>query len=275
MWPVLLDITAGLLGLALGVIVNALADQLPPRDEGPPLPLRAPYCRSCGHLFPAAHWPALAHLLLAGGRCTHCGAGRGWRAPLVEAGSAIGAVGLWRWAGGEVGVFYAGVIVSFIFLLITVIDIEHRLVLWRVVWVSAIVLLLLGGLSPERGWQKTIIGGLVGYGMVFMMFLFGQAYMWVVARRRGQPLEEIAFGGGDVNLAGLVGLAVGWSGVLPAVVIGIFTAGMFSLGMLGVQLLRGRYNPHTPFAYGPFLALGGMAVYLCGRSIAAWWLGSP
>ncbi|MDW8328041.1 MAG: hypothetical protein RMK99_15880, partial [Anaerolineales bacterium] len=107
------------------------------------------------------------------------------------------------------------------------------------------------------------------------MFLFGQAYMWVVARRRGRPLEEIAFGGGDVNLAGLVGLAVGWSGVLPAVIIGIFTAGMFSLGLLGVQLLRGRYNPHTPFAYGPFLVLGGMAVYLCGRSIAAWWLGSP
>jgi leader peptidase (prepilin peptidase)/N-methyltransferase len=215
------------------------------------------------------------HLLLAHGRCAHCGAGRGWRAPLVEAGSAIGAVGLWRWAGGEVGVFYAAVIVSFIFLLITVIDIEHRLVLWRVVWVSASVLLLLGGLSPDRGWQKTLVGGLVGYGLVFVMFLFGQAYMWIVARRRGQPLEEIAFGGGDVNLAGLVGLAVGWSGVLLAVVIGIFTAGMFSLGVLAVQLLRRRYNPHTPFAYGPFLVLGGMAVYLYGRSIAAWWLGSP
>ncbi|MDW8326779.1 MAG: prepilin peptidase, partial [Anaerolineales bacterium] len=185
MWPVLLDIAAGLVGLALGVVVNALADQLPLRNERP-LPIRAPYCRSCGRLFPAAHWPAFAHLLLARGRCTYCGAERGWRAPLVEAGSAIGAVGLWRWAGGEVGVFYAGVIVSFIFLLITVIDIEHRLVLWRVVWVSAIVLLLLGGLSPDRGWQKTLIGGLAGYGMVFVMFLFGQAYMWVVARRRGR-----------------------------------------------------------------------------------------
>lgn len=176
---------------------------------------------------------------------------------------------------GEVGVFYAAVIVGFIFLLIAVIDIEHRLVLWRVVWISAIVLLLLGGLSPDRGWQKTLVGGLAGYGLVFVMFLFGQAYMWVVARRRGQPLEEIAFGGGDVNLAGLVGLAVGWSGVLLAVVIGIFTAGMFSLGLLAMQLLRGRYNPHTPFAYGPFLVLGGMAVYLYGRSIVTWWLGSP
>lgn len=226
-------------------------------------------------MFPAAHWPALAHWLLARGRCSQCGARRGWRAPLVELFSAAGAVFLWRWAGGDAGSFYAALTVSFIFLLITVIDIEHRLVLWRVVWVSAIVLLLLGGLSPDRGWQKTVIGGLVGYGMVFALFLFGQAYMWVVARRRGQPLEEIAFGGGDVNLAGLVGLAVGWSGVLVAIFIGIFTAGLFSLGVLAVQLVRRRYDPHTPFAYGPFLVLGAMAVYLYGRALAVWWQGSP
>jgi leader peptidase (prepilin peptidase)/N-methyltransferase len=273
MW-LALDLAAGLIGLALGAMLNALADQLPPTEEGPARPLHAPYCRTCGQTFPAAHWPALTHLLLTRGRCANCGAGRGWRAPLVEAISAGGAVFLWRWAGGEAGGFYAALIVSLIFLLITIIDIEHRLVLWRVVWVSAIVLLLLGGLSPDRGWQKTLIGGLVGYGIVWAMFLFGQAYMWFVARRRGQPLEEIAFGGGDVNLAGLVGLAVGWSGVLLAVFIGIFTAGVFSLGVLAVQLARRRYNPHTPFAYGPFLVLGAMAVYLYGRSIAEWWLGS-
>jgi len=274
MW-LALDVAAGLIGLALGVVINALADQLPPDESDQQRPLQAPSCRACGQPFAAADWPALAHLLLARGRCAHCGAWRGWRAPLVEAVCAAGAVYLWRWADGDVGGFYAAVIVSFIFLLIAVIDIEHRLVLWRVVWVSAIVLAVLGSLSPERGWQKTLTGGLVGYGLVFVMFLFGQAYMWLAARRRGQPLEEIAFGGGDVNLAGLVGLAVGWSGVLLAVFIGILTAGLFSLGVLVVQILRRRYNPHTPFAYGPFLVLGGMAIYLHGRSIAAWWLGSP
>ncbi|MGQ0603115.1 MAG: prepilin peptidase [Anaerolineales bacterium] len=138
-------------------------------------------------------------------------------------------------------------------------------------WLSALVLMVIG--VPTLGWQKMLIGGAAGYGIMLIFFLFGQLYEWLLARLRGKPLEEIAFGGGDVNLAGLVGLAVGWSGVLFALLIGIFTAALYGVGIIAQQLLRGRYSPHTPFAYGPFLVLGAMVMYLCGREFAAWLLG--
>jgi leader peptidase (prepilin peptidase)/N-methyltransferase len=104
------------------------------------------------------------------------------------------------------------------------------------------------------------------------LFLLGQGYALVQARLRGQPLDEVAFGGGDVNLAGLIGLAVGWSGVLLALFIGVVSAGLFSLGYVVIQLMRGRYNPHTPIPYGPFLVLGGLTIYWHGRDLAVWWL---
>ncbi len=265
-------VLALLLGLAAGLLVNVLSDNLPPDDHAPPgahrPALRAPHCRACGLARPAEHWLALFHWR---GRCRFCAAARPARAALTEAGLALGFVYLWFWAGGDPGRFLAAAVVTTIFALITVIDLEHRLILWRTVWVSAIGLALLGGLSPERGWAKTLVGGLAGYGLVFGLFLLGQLYAVLLARLRGQPLDEIAFGGGDVNLAGLIGLAVGWSGVLFALFIGVVLAGLFSLGYLAVMLARRRYNPHTPFAYGPFLVVGGLLMYLHGQDLVAWW----
>jgi leader peptidase (prepilin peptidase)/N-methyltransferase len=258
-----------LLGLAAGVVVNVLADDLPPDEAGQRRPLQRPHCQVCGLERPVETWLALAAWA---GRCPYCAAPRGWRAPLVEAAAALGCAYVWIWAEGDLGRFLAGALVYLIFLLITVIDIEHRLILWRVVWISAIALALLGGLSPDRGWQKTLVGGLVGYGLVALLFLLGQGYALVQARLRGQPLDEVAFGGGDVNLAGLIGLAVGWSGVLLALFIGVVSAGLFSLGYVVIQLMRGRYNPHTPIPYGPFLVLGGLTIYWHGRDLAVWWL---
>lgn len=179
----------------------------------------------------------------------------------------------WAWTQGDWARFLSAAAVLTIFALITVIDIEHRLILWRVVWVSALVLLIIGIASPERGWEKTLLGGVAGYGIVLVLFGLGHLYMLANARLRGQPLDEVAFGGGDVNLAGLIGLAVGWPGVLFALFIGIFAAGLFSAVIIGAQVVRRRYDPHLPFPYGPFLVLGALVMYLHGGQLAAWWLG--
>jgi prepilin signal peptidase PulO-like enzyme (type II secretory pathway) len=95
----------------------------------------------------------------------------------------------------------------------------------------------------------------------------------VIHLARGQPLDEVAFGWGDVNLAAVVGLAVGWSGVLFAVLIAIFSAAAFGLVYLVVQRLRGRYTLFTAIPYGPFLVLGALTIYLYGQEIAAAYAG--
>lgn len=257
-------------GLALGVVINGLADDLPPDALGLRRRPRLPHCSYCEASYAPIHWLALSHWILRQGRCEHCGAMRRVRHPVVELGMGLGLAGLWLWAKGQWAAFVPAVVLTFVFALISVIDIEHRLVLWRVVLPSALIVGVIQAVS--RGGWKTLWGGLAGYGLVLGMFLLGQLFSLGLARLRRRPLDEVAFGSGDVNVAALVGLAVGWPGVLLALVLAIFSGGVFSLAFLLVQALRRRYNPYTAIPYGPFLVLGAAIVFLYGHDIAAWYM---
>jgi leader peptidase (prepilin peptidase)/N-methyltransferase len=291
MWPPLLLLA--LLGLALGLVINILADNLPPDADDLRHPPRRPRCRACGQPHRPLYWLALAGWLLARGRCELCGARRPLRPVLVELAAALLTPALWLWtvASGGDGPpldlalrFLAALILAHSLLLITVIDIEHRLILWVVIWPTALALIALAavrslsawtGLGPPltgNGLVKTLAGGLAGYGLTLGVFLLAELYTRVMQAVRGRPLEEVAFGGGDVNLAGVVGLAVGWPGVLLSLTIAILAGGLFSLVFIVAQLLRRRYTPHSAFPYGPFLVLGASLIYFFGRNLAAVYL---
>lgn len=184
---------------------------------------------------------------------------------------ALAFAGLWAWSNASWAAFLAAAVSASIFALITVIDIEHRLILWRVVLPGALVMGLVQAVN--HGLWKTLWGGLAGYLIVLVMFLLGHLFSAGLARLRGRPLDEVAFGGGDVNVATLVGLAVGWPGVLPALMATVFSAGLFSLAYLAVQVVRRRYNPYVAMPYAPFLVFGAAMVYLFGHAFGGWYLG--
>jgi leader peptidase (prepilin peptidase)/N-methyltransferase len=277
----LLSVLLALAGLGFGVVINSLADNLPPDAEDRRYPPRAPRCRQCGQVYPTLYWLATAHWLLRAGHCPHCGARRPLRALWVELACAAVLPYLWLWAGrpadGAAAIlirFVAAVVVVLVFILVVVIDVEHRLILWSVVWPAAIAIAALGLITPGHGVAKTLLGGLAGYAITLGIFLLAELFARLMQLLRGQALEEVAFGGGDVNLAGIVGLAVGWPGVILSLLITVVAGGLFSLGFIIVQVLRRRYVPYSALPYGPFLVLGALAIYLFGKDFAAYWLAS-
>lgn len=286
MWlPLTLLVAVGLL---FGAVLNSLADSLPPDADDVRHAPRRPRCFHCGRPHRTRYRLAVAGLLLRRGRCEHCGAPRRWRPVLVELVASLSTAYLWVWAGAAGGPlpdlaarYLAALVLVLSLILVTVIDVEHRLILWVVVWPTALAILAFAALRSlarlvmpglEMGGNdlvKSLLGGLAGYGVTLAIFLLAEVYMRVVRVVRGQPLEEVAFGGGDVNLAGLVGLAVGWPGVILSLTIAIVAGGLFSLVFILVQLARRRYTPHSAFPYGPFLVLGALVIYLFGKSLAA------
>jgi prepilin signal peptidase PulO-like enzyme (type II secretory pathway) len=153
------------------------------------------------------------------------------------------------------------------FLVIAVIDMEHRLILHIVSLPSIAILGTLHALDPSRGAEKTLLGGAAGFAIVFLLYLLGALFSRLVARRRGQELDEIAFGFGDVTLATLIGVIVGWPGVTLAIMIGVLLAGGFSILYVLWMAVRSRYQPYLPFPYGPFLIVGAMLVYYGGSDL--------
>jgi prepilin signal peptidase PulO-like enzyme (type II secretory pathway) len=162
--------------------------------------------------------------------------------------------------------YWPSYVLSGILLLVLVVDLEHRLILHVVTGPSAIVMGLLGSLDPARGPLKTLAGGAVGFLVVLGLFLLGGLFARLILRIRGQTLEEVAFGFGDVTLAGVIGLAVGFPGIVVALTLGVLAGGVFSLGYLLVMIARGRYIAFTPIPYSPFLVLGALVVFVGARS---------
>jgi leader peptidase (prepilin peptidase)/N-methyltransferase len=242
------------LGLLAGSIVNWMADVLPVYRG-----LRRPACGRCGAPRPVGGWIGLTSRA-----CTYCGGSRGVRAVLVEA-VAVG-LALWLYLRyTDPFNLVSGAAVAFVFLLIAVIDIEHRLILRVVVFPAAVVLGVLAVLNPARGPARTLAGGLAGFVILWLMYVLGLAFSRWLSRRRRQAVDEVAFGYGDVMLGGLIGLVVGWPGVLVAVVTGVLLAGVASLAYVAVMLVGRRYTPFAAIPYGPFLIVGACLVYYGGR----------
>ena len=90
---------------------------------------------------------------------------------------------------------------------------------------------------------------------MLVLYLLGEVFVRQVSRRRGEPVTEVALGFGDVTLAGIAGLFLGWPGIAFGLILTIFAGGVFSLILVLVMLARHRYRAYSAIAYGPFLAL--------------------
>ena len=150
---------------------------------------------------------------------------------------------------GKVG----GVFWLVYFALIVVIDMEHHLILHPVSLVGGLSGLLTGSIA--HGLLNTLIGGVAGFGIMLLFYFLGEMFVRVMARRRGEEITEVALGFGDVNLAGIIGLLLGWPGVIGGLVLAIILGGVASAMFLIAQLLRKKYQAYQALPYGPFLVL--------------------
>jgi len=252
-------LTAGfaLLGLAVGSFLNVCIDRLPRGGSvlNPPS-----HCPTCQRRLAARDLiPVFSYLWLRG-RCRYCRASIPGRLLGVELATAAIFALLYRHAGltPELGVlaFYAG-----IFIIVFVIDLEHGLILNRVLYVGAAAALLFALFLPQPYLIRWVVGGVanaaIGGVIGFVVFL-----VIALASRGGM-------GWGDVKLAALVGLATGFPLVFVAVIMAALLGGVVAVVLLATKK-RGRKQA-IPF--GPFLSVAALVTLLWGSGILYWYLG--
>jgi prepilin signal peptidase PulO-like enzyme (type II secretory pathway) len=161
------------------------------------------------------------------------------------------------WAQGRHGALslLEGIVAVILFVLVTVLDFEHRMVLMEVVLGGGLLLLVISAL--RGGLLNSLAGLLVGGGVFCLLFSFGLLFARVV----GSDVAA-ALGLGDVSLAALVGLAVGWPAVLPALLLAILLAGVAGGAILLWHLARHRPTGGITMAYGPYLAVAALAILI-------------
>ncbi|MFZ5904149.1 MAG: prepilin peptidase [Chloroflexota bacterium] len=231
------------LGIFAGLATNYLADVLPFTRR-----LSRPVCRHC-----QSSYTAVDYILIR--PCRNCRNPRGIRSLLVLGGAVIAAVYLWMSPPRLLG-FYAGLTLLAYFGVVLVIDLENRLILHPVSIAGVALGLGIGALT--HGIVSTLIGGVFGYLLMLGLYYLGIAFSRFLSRRRGTEIEEEALGFGDVNLAGVLGLVLGWPLIWISLLFGILAGGAISLVIiLGMLVLR-RYQAFTAIPYAPFLILGAV-----------------
>ena len=260
-----------LLGLVVGAFINLCADQLPRSRRL----TRTPFCPYCHQPRPWWAWIGTVAYLAFRPNCRQCGAPISWRHPITEVATALLFAFIWQRYGLTVYLLLYSVY-SAILVLVVVIDLEHRLIL-NVVIYPAWALALVGSLirpEPPYFWRLALIGGALGFGILFAIYMFGELFVKVMSRARGKDINAVAFGFGDVRLGGFIGFVLGFPDVLQALFLGVLLGGVggFVYWFLRAIILR-RYSLFTAIPYGPFLVAGAMAMLFFGPEIRWWWIG--
>jgi leader peptidase (prepilin peptidase)/N-methyltransferase len=255
------------IGLIMALAVNYLADVLPQTRR-----LTRPACPHCG-----THFATGDYLLMRA--CHNCGTRRTLRSFIVLL-LGIPAV---LWAGyvstvdPKLPLALSLLLLAYLSVVL-VIDVEHRAVLHQTSYFGAILGIICGAYlwGPRVGeplWQgllMSLLGGLLGFGIMVLFYWLGERFVRWNARRRSPPADstspdvenrsnaddQVALGFGDVNLTGVLGLILGPRYILPAMFIAILAAGLFSLIVLLVALARKNYHSSMSIPYAPFLILG-------------------
>lgn len=221
-----------------------------------------PRSRCPGCDAPIASWdnvPVLSWLVL-GGRCRSCTQSIGWRYPLVEAATAGLFVAMAFRFGPNAQVPAFCLFMAFL-LAVSAVDMEHFIVPNRIVYPTlggSLVLLGIAALAngTEGLLSRAVLGGVIGF----------------VALGVIHVIQPRGMGFGDVRMAGVIGLYLGWLG-LSQVAVGLFLAFLLA-GVIGVVLVvfAGR-GAKTRVPFAPFLASGAVLAVLWGRPMAHFWLG--
>lgn len=257
-----------LVGILVGGVLNALSDDLPERRQ-PRLP----------HYPDNTPRPPIAWLgitaFLTGNRASSSGAKLTWRYPLTEISTAlllmITALSVANNRAMTTIQFVLWLVYMALFVLITVIDLEHRLILYVVILPS----IALGFLDALLGsvvqygptLREALIGGAVGFGVFFLLYLGGVLFSYISSQMRGYDVG-VAFGFGDVMLITFCGLILGWQALLFAMYITVFAGAIGSVAYLVSRNLRGgKYRLFTALPYGPYIVFGTIIMLLFNNQV--------
>ena len=255
-----------LFGTAVGSFLNVCIDRLP---VGKSVLYPPSHCDACQHrLAPKDLIPVFSYLWLRR-RCRYCQALIPSRPFWVELGTGF----LFAFIYWHFGLSVELAVTAFygsLFLVLGVIDLEHRLILDKITFPAIAVALIIDAFLPPPGivdfslpWPWLgVVNGIMGCAMGFVFFLVIYLITLFIYKQEG-------IGFGDVKLAMLIGLVTGSRLVLVALLMGIILGGLVGMILLLLKIKKRK----EPIPFGSFLSIATIVTLLWGSAMLNWYLG--
>lgn len=247
----LLVVECVVLGLLVGSFLNVVVHRVP---AGLSVVRPRSACPGCGtEIRPRDNVPVVSWLLLRG-RCRDCDAPISARYPMVEAltGVLFGVMAAtFGWSADLPAFLY----LAAVGVALAAIDLDTRRLPDALTLPSYVVGAVLLGVAAavEGEW------GDYGRALLAMAALYAFYFALMLLKSGGM-------GFGDVKLAGVLGLYLGWLG-WGEVLVGTFLG--FALGaVVGVALMAaGRAGRRSAIPFGPFMLAGALVAVLAGGAM--------
>ena len=224
----------GLFGLAVGSFLNVLIDRLP---RGRNVITGRSTCDYCGKALRWFELIPLVSFLVQRGGCRRCHKKLSWQYPIVELVTAVGFI----FFAPSYWIIFSSLLVIFMA------DLKYQIIPDSMLVVGVI------GVIGAIG----VIGGNVVAGVGASAFFL---LLWLVTRGKGMGL-------GDVKLAFLMGLLLGF----PNVIIASYLAFLTGAGVGVILILLGKKKLKEKIAFGPFLVVGSVAALIWGEQLMTVW----
>lgn len=252
MTPVL-AVLSGVSGVLIGSFLNVVIHRVP-RAESVVRPPSA--CPACARPIRARDNVPVVSWLVLRGRCRDCGEPISPRYPLVELGTA-GLFIVMALRFDADWVLPAYLYLAAVGLALALIDLDCKRLPDALTLPSyPVAAILLGGAallgSDSGSYMTALLGGLAMFALYFALAFAYPAGM----------------GFGDVKLAGVLGMYLGWLGWGAWAVgtfLGFFLGGVFGIGL--ILFRKGGRKTAVPF--GPFMLLGVLIAVLVGPELAS------
>ena len=243
-----------ILGLIVGSFSNVCIYRIP-RNESMIYPAsHCPKCRSS--IKPIDNIPLLSYILLKG-KCRNCGSKISIQYPVVEFLTGIIYIFIFLIYGLTLqSLIY--IILSSALIIIAFIDLNEQIVPDIISLPGIVIGLILSFFVPYISFINSVLGVVVGGGIILVIGLVGSVIF-----------KKEAMGGGDVKLAAMIGAFLGWKYTIISLFLGFFLG-----ALVGIFLILSKIKSKEDMVpFGPFIALGSFITFLWGEKILSWYVG--
>lgn len=251
------------LGCSIGSFLNVLIDRLP---HGEDVVRGRSHCDHCGRTLQWYELIPLVSWLLQGGRSRCCKKRISLQYPLVEAATGFGFVGVYTvgFHGQLTPIvsFLASLVLLSSFFGIFVCDLKTELIPVEFLWggFAASIFLhspLLFSCVAHQGASCSLLFSFILPALIGGLFFF---LLWFFSKGK-------AMGDGDIYLAALIGLALGY----PRTIIAYYAAFLTGAVVGVILILARKKRMRSHISFGPFLILGYGIACLVGPQVMQWW----
>ncbi|WP_186576260.1 prepilin peptidase [Aquibacillus kalidii] len=237
-----------IIGIIFGSFFNVVGLRVPEKKM---FESQRSYCPHCHHTLSWYELIPVFSYLIQMGKCRHCRKSISPIYPVMELVTGV----LFAFSFYTLGFQWELLTALFmcsLYSIIIVSDLKYMLIPNRVLLFFLPFFIVMRIIVPLDPWWSPVIGAVSAYLLLALIIIVSKGGM----------------GGGDMKLLALLGIVLGFQGVLLAFLLATLYGTIISIALLSMKIIKRK----EPFPFGPFIVLGSLTSYFFGENMIHWYI---